>query len=214
MVPFCSSINWFPVVQGDGRGNARTRRLSLSTGQEASLSRFRHALPSDASALWWRLKSFVNFGCGARDTLLRAFSALVKVVAHTLLQAPLVAPSVASDWPASAAIDLGVHDLPHASSDVETWRFHTHLTNSDGHAFTVVAAFSRVVKGVDATTGQKLYSPILNWSVTDVHANTFFQDSLLDSDSPACTYRPAGRLPVLVSRMACVWSADHLVITR
>ena len=57
-----------------------------------------------------------------------------------------------TDWPAPGPIDLGVHDLPHASSATEWWYLNTHLETEDGRDISVFASFFRVIKSRDEKT--------------------------------------------------------------
>lgn len=90
------------------------------------------------------------------------------------------------DWPpAVGAIDLRQHDLPHDSSVTEWWYLNTHFHDADGNAYSAFAAFFRVLKHVDKSTGKKSWAHALNWAITDVTGKRYVQQSILDRDSPA-----------------------------
>lgn len=89
------------------------------------------------------------------------------------------------DWPDSEGpIDLGVHDLPHASSSTEWWYLNSRLTTEDGRNLALFASFFRVVKGRDETTKKTLYAHSLTWALVDLDDKRYFPDSMVDSDAP------------------------------
>lgn len=90
------------------------------------------------------------------------------------------------DWPASfGPIDLSVHDLPHASSCTEWWYYNTHLTSTSGREYSAFVTFFRVLKYVDKEhDNKKYYAHALSWAISDLETGAYFQDSLLDKDSP------------------------------
>ena len=95
-------------------------------------------------------------------------------------------PSERADWPAAVgAIDLGVHDLPHESSQTEWWYYNAHFTDEDGNDYSAFVAFFRVVKHTDKDTGKKSYAHALNWALSDVKRKRYTQEIVLDRDSPA-----------------------------
>jgi len=90
------------------------------------------------------------------------------------------------DWPAAfGPIDLAVHDRPHESSATEWWYYNSHLKTSAGREFSAFVCFFRVVKHIDRKSGRKYFAHALNWAITDVENGKYYQDSLLDNDSPA-----------------------------
>ena len=94
-------------------------------------------------------------------------------------------PAERPDWPpAFGAIDLAVHDLPHDSSATEWWYINAHWRDIEGNEYSAFAAFFRVLKHTAAETGVKSYAHALNWALTDVAANKYIQECVLDRDSP------------------------------
>src|ERR1051325_6272211 len=51
-----------------------------------------------------------------------------------------------ADWLARGALDLGVHDLPHASSTLEWWYVNAHVETETGRELALFAAFFRELK--------------------------------------------------------------------
>lgn len=88
------------------------------------------------------------------------------------------------DWPAPGAIDLAIHDLPHASSTTEWWYLNAHLTTVDGRSLSVFASFFRVIKGRDEDTKELLYGHSLTWALSDADAGRYVGESLVDRDAP------------------------------
>ena len=95
-------------------------------------------------------------------------------------------PSGRPDWPAAfGKIDLMKQDLPHASSATEWWYFNVHFKDADGNDYSAFAAFFRVVKHTDKSTGAQSYAHALNWAISDVKNKRYVHESVLDRDSPA-----------------------------
>ncbi len=88
------------------------------------------------------------------------------------------------DWPAPGAIDLDVHDLPHASSTTEWWYQNTHLVAEDGKHYSLFCAFFRQMKGWDPETKEKLYAHSITWAITDVDAKKYVHHSGIDQSAP------------------------------
>ena len=66
-----------------------------------------------------------------------ARDAWLEALGKQLVETPLYK----SDWPPKhKPLDLELHDLPHASSLIEWWYFHAHLTASDGTPFCIFVA--------------------------------------------------------------------------
>lgn len=89
-----------------------------------------------------------------------------------------------SDWPGPGAIDLDVHDRPHASASIEWWYLNAHLQTSSGRAFSMFAAFFQLVKGHDERTKAPLHGHALTWAISDVEQTRYLSESRLDRDSP------------------------------
>jgi predicted secreted hydrolase len=107
---------------------------------------------------------------------------------HTRVLRAFLAPAERPDWPGPVGeIDLALHDLPHASSATEWWYLNTHLVDADDPAaqFSAFAAFFRVLKHTDASSGGRSYAHALNWALSDVGAKKYVQECVLDRDSPA-----------------------------
>ncbi len=88
-----------------------------------------------------------------------------------------------SDWPAAGPIDLSIHDLPHASSTTEWWYVNSHLTATDGRAFSLFAAFFRIVNG-KRPDGTLEYAYSLTWALTDVAKADYVPRSFVDAHAP------------------------------
>lgn len=118
----------------------------------------------------------------------------------------------AADWPLSGAIDLAVHDLPHASSAMEWWYVNSHLRAADGRAFSMFAAFFRVdVSSDDAA--ERSYSHFLTWALVDINARRHYPHTLLDPKAPSigvedCDRHSAGRDPRFLKALREVLSRN------
>ena len=84
-----------------------------------------------------------------------------------------------ADWPAAGALELSVHDLPHASSTTEWWYLNTHLTSSDGRELSLFAAFFRVKTKV-LPDGTPEYAHSLAWALSDVKTQRYLASSLVE----------------------------------
>ncbi len=89
-----------------------------------------------------------------------------------------------ADWPTPGPIDLSRHDLPHPSATTEWWYVNAHLTATDGRAFSVFAAFFRIINGKQPD-GAWQYAHSLTWAVTDVAAKDYVARSFVDANAPA-----------------------------
>jgi predicted secreted hydrolase/geranylgeranyl pyrophosphate synthase len=72
------------------------------------------------------------------------------------------------DWPADGAIDLDIHDRPHASSTTEWWYTNGHCVAADKRPFAYFAAFFRKVVGHDPKTRAPRYAHSLTWGIYDL----------------------------------------------
>lgn len=89
-----------------------------------------------------------------------------------------------ADWPApDGAIDLALHDLPHASSTTEWWYFNSHLVGPGGRQFSLFAAFFRIVGKVHPD-GSAEYNHSMTWALTDVENQEYVARSFVDSSAP------------------------------
>ncbi len=96
------------------------------------------------------------------------------------------------DWPPpSSPIDLAQQDLPHASSGVEWWYFHAHLTSTEGNPFALFGSFFRVVIGRSEKDGSPVYGHFLTWALTDPTARKSYPTSEVETSI----------LPLLLSRL-------------
>ena len=96
----------------------------------------------------------------------------------------MASPAVPHDWPANGPIDLSLHDLPHASATTEWWYVNSHLEAADGRAFSLFAAFFRIVNGKRAD-GSLEYAHSLTWAISDVKQGAYLARSLVDANAPA-----------------------------
>ncbi len=90
-----------------------------------------------------------------------------------------------ADWPSDGPIDLGIHDLPHASSTLEWWYVNAHLTTDAGREVSVFASFFRTAVGRDELTGENAYAHALTWAYVEPAAERYTSESLVDHDAPA-----------------------------
>src|SRR5688572_5987675 len=118
--------------------------------------------------------------------LANAISAQIHIIEEVAPSArALLEPSPwASDWPGAGPIDLAVHDLPHASSTTEWWYLKAHVRTLDGRPLSLFAAFFRVLKGRDETTGELLWAHSLTWALSDPQRKRYVSESLVDRDAP------------------------------
>lgn len=89
-----------------------------------------------------------------------------------------------TDWPGEGPIDLGVHDLPHASSTTEWWYIHSHIQVADGRDFSLFASFFRICKGRDESTQEPVYAHSMTWALSDPQAGKYYPLSYVDPDAP------------------------------
>uniref|UniRef100_A0A7S2WJU5 AttH domain-containing protein n=1 Tax=Mucochytrium quahogii TaxID=96639 RepID=A0A7S2WJU5_9STRA len=96
----------------------------------------------------------------------------------------LIEPPLRPDWPARVGkIDLGLHDLPHASSQTEWWYFNSHLECKQGRKISLFVCFFRILKHVDKND-KRYYSHALTWALTDVVNGKYYSDVVMESDAP------------------------------
>ncbi|MEW5741551.1 MAG: polyprenyl synthetase family protein [Myxococcota bacterium] len=88
-----------------------------------------------------------------------------------------------ADWPTDGAIDLRVHDLPHASSTTEWWYVNTHLKSASGRDFSLFAAFFRVLTKKHPD-GRAEYAHSLTWALSDLENRDYIPCSLVDAQAP------------------------------
>ncbi|MSP93141.1 MAG: hypothetical protein EXR79_15295 [Myxococcales bacterium] len=88
------------------------------------------------------------------------------------------------DWPGAGAIDLAVHDPPHASSSTEWWYLHAHLDTATGRKLSVFASFFRIVVGQDADTKALQYAHSVMWALTDADGRRYHQACRVDPATP------------------------------
>jgi geranylgeranyl pyrophosphate synthase/predicted secreted hydrolase len=86
-------------------------------------------------------------------------------------------------WPGPGPIDLVQHDLPHAASTTEWWYVNAHLTAADGRAFSLFAAFFRIINAQRAD-GSFEYAHSLTWGVSDVAKKEYVARSFVDANAP------------------------------
>jgi geranylgeranyl pyrophosphate synthase/predicted secreted hydrolase len=87
------------------------------------------------------------------------------------------------DWPRSGAIDLSVHDAPHASSTTEWWYLHAHLEAEGGRPLSLFAAFFRVLKP-GKPGDAPAYGHSITWALTDLKDGVYYPHSRVDPTFP------------------------------
>jgi geranylgeranyl pyrophosphate synthase/predicted secreted hydrolase len=92
-------------------------------------------------------------------------------------------PGFPVDWPASGAIDLTQHDLPHASSSTEWWYLNAHLEAAGGRRFSLFAAFFRIING-KRPDGSIEHAHSLTWALTDHEKQDYVARSFVDPNAP------------------------------
>lgn len=90
-----------------------------------------------------------------------------------------------SDWPGAGAIDLAVHELPHASSTLEWWYVNGHCTSREGRRYSLFAAFFRQARGRDPQTKALQYAHSVTWAIIDADAGEARHVSRVDRTAPA-----------------------------
>lgn len=91
------------------------------------------------------------------------------------------------DWPNAGPIgpiDLGLHDLPHASSATEWWYLNSHLETVDGRTLSLFAAFFRIIRGKDEATGALQYAHSVTWALSEPETKTYLAESRVDANAP------------------------------
>ncbi|MFI5306113.1 MAG: polyprenyl synthetase family protein [Polyangiales bacterium] len=91
--------------------------------------------------------------------------------------------SFPTDWPADGAIDLAIHDRPHASSTTEWWYQNGHVV-ANGLQYSFFAAFFRQVKGYHPETRAPLYAHSLTWALFDPTEERAHTVSRVDRAAP------------------------------
>jgi geranylgeranyl pyrophosphate synthase/predicted secreted hydrolase len=99
------------------------------------------------------------------------------------------------DWPAPGPIDLGLHDLPHASAGIEWWYVNAHLVATDGRRFGLFAAFFRI--NTAAGDAEPSYQHFLSWALADPAGQRYFPHTRMDRRTPETVLEEfdAGRGP-------------------
>jgi len=94
-------------------------------------------------------------------------------------------PSSPPDWPGPGPIDLRVQDLPHASSSIEWWYLHGHLTLEGGREGSLFSAFFRKKMGTEETLREgRAWRHHLAWAFTEEGGRNICS-TLLDPATPA-----------------------------
>jgi geranylgeranyl pyrophosphate synthase/predicted secreted hydrolase len=95
------------------------------------------------------------------------------------------------DWPEPGAIDLSVHDLPHASATLEWWYLNCHLRTLSGRELSVFAAFFRQAADVEAN-GAFEYAHSVSWAVCDPGQAQYWPKVAVDARAPALGLKKLG----------------------
>ena len=91
-----------------------------------------------------------------------------------------------ADWPGEGTdIVLDIHDLPHASSNIEWWYCNGHLSDTKQQPYSVFASFFRTVDNYRSTSEHVCYLHALTWGLVDVTNKIYYTSSLLDHPSIA-----------------------------
>jgi len=92
-------------------------------------------------------------------------------------------------WPRPGTIDLVVHDRPHAAADTEWWYVNSHVRTGDGRAFSLFAAFFRIIDSRDEETGAIAYAHSMTWAITEApgaaSGGRYLGESRVDRRAPA-----------------------------
>lgn len=112
----------------------------------------------------------------------RAFS-LSDVSGGNESEGPVSASVPLNHWPGPGPVDLTKHDLPHAASTTEWWYVNAHLTAADGRAFSLFAAFFRIINA-QRPDGSYEYAHSLTWGITDVAKKEYVARSFVDANAP------------------------------
>lgn len=86
-------------------------------------------------------------------------------------------------WPDPGQVDLARHDLPHAASTTEWWYVNAHLKSAEGRAFSVFAAFFRIINK-QLPDGSYEYAYSLTWGISDVEKKEYVARSFVDANAP------------------------------
>jgi geranylgeranyl pyrophosphate synthase/predicted secreted hydrolase len=93
-------------------------------------------------------------------------------------------PIVPSDWPGPGPIDLKAHDLPHASSSIEWWYLHGHVTLKGGREVSFFSAFFRNRMENEDTHEEHPWRHHLAWAIGE-DGGEHRSWTLLDPATPA-----------------------------
>lgn len=106
------------------------------------------------------------------------------------------------DWPSKlGAVDLDVHDGPHLSSAIETWRFRANVL-VDGAEHSMFVCFLRTVSSVDPDTQKPAYVHAVISALINVEAGTYHAATVLDPNAPA----------MLRDQLARTTFRDHTIV--
>ncbi len=87
------------------------------------------------------------------------------------------------DWPGPGAIDLAVHDRPHASAALEWWYVNAHLETAGGQRLGVFAAFFRQIWPQES--GEHKYVHSIAWAITNEDGRRYHAVCAVDDLAPA-----------------------------
>ncbi len=89
-------------------------------------------------------------------------------------------PRFPADWPQAGAIDLAIHDLPHASSTTEWWYLNCHVETVAGRKLSLFASFFTIVNAYDEVTKQPHYAYSCTWALSEPARQLYISESLVD----------------------------------
>jgi geranylgeranyl pyrophosphate synthase/predicted secreted hydrolase len=95
----------------------------------------------------------------------------------------------ALDWPGPGPIDLGTHDLPHASSSLEWWYVNSYITLAGGRTLGVFAAFFRQLASDPGEPGARAYTHSVAWGLSLADEARFSCKVAVDGRAPAVGLR-------------------------
>ncbi|MBE7451128.1 MAG: polyprenyl synthetase family protein [Kofleriaceae bacterium] len=87
-------------------------------------------------------------------------------------------------WPRPGAIDLVLHDRPHAPADTEWWYVNAHVAITGGRELSLFAAFFRIIDARDEASGEITYAHSMTWALSDPGSQRYVGESRVDARAP------------------------------